>query len=244
MTFRIIKIATLSLLLLAATACQKAADDRPLDYSVQVIPDIAMVLQGHEDLIAAMDSIEQLFFGDQPPKLYTIDTTEGRLDTITGFFGMLDFLGFLPSTPEHINLNPPNGGEYHFRFYDQHRGIAKFDYENTRPNANPNLPSTTSYTHVTDSVFIMGYSNYFTAYFTLKKEMKGYENNGTALAVILSGKVQEDGIHDMYYGYKIIAYDNSPLPQYSHINDIYLYKKDFMPFVAWEPEQTNNDEPE
>ena len=243
MISRISKIVILSLLLLATVSCQKQEEVEPLDYSVQVIPDIASILQGHEDLISAMDSLGQLFFGDQPPKLYTVDTTEGKNDTLQWFSGTLVYEGFIPSISEHQDYNQPNGGECHFRFYDQHRGIAKYDYENTRPNSNPYLPPTTSYTHVTDSVFIMGHGDYFTAFFTLKQEMKDVPGRGTTLAVILAGKVQRDGIHDFYYGYKIIGYDNSPLPQYSHIDDIYLYKKDVMPFAQWESEQTNDNNP-
>lgn len=243
MASRISKIVILSLLFLAATSCQKLKEFEPLDYSVQVIPDIASILKGHENLVSTMDSIGQLYFGDQPPMLYIIDTTNGKSDTIRWFSGTLEFKGFIPSSPEHQDYNQPNGGEYHFKFYDQHRGVAKFDYENVRPNSNPYLPPTTSYTHVTDSVFIMGHGSHFTAYFTLKQEMKDVPDRGTTLAVILSGEVQGNGIRDFHYGYKIIGYDNSPLPQYSHIDDIYLYEKDFMPFVDWEPEQTNGNNP-
>lgn len=222
MAFSKFKILTLFVIALSVFSCKpENTDDQPLDYTIQVIPDIAEILSGHEDLISVMDERGKLHFGDQPPTLSSFHHSQ------------MDNWGFVPSVPEHQDPHMPNGGEWYFRFDDQHRGIAKGDYKSIRPSSIPNQ-SLVYYAH-SDQVYIMGDGSLFTAYFIVKQELENVENAGTLQAVILSGEVQADGIHDCCLALKIVEYDNPPLPLYSHINDIFLYRKDFMPFLDWQP---------
>ena len=63
-------------MIFAAISCQKD-NVEPLDYSVQVIPDIANIFKDHYDLITAMNDFDQLHFGDNPPKLTPLTPLTG-----------------------------------------------------------------------------------------------------------------------------------------------------------------------
>lgn len=253
MISRILKIASFSFLILMAISCQKEDHVEPLDYSVQVIPDIANIFKDHYDLITAMNDFDQLHFGDNPPKLYTIDTTDGRKDTLGFCSSHLELKKYIKSDPTTAFPAPTIiFYTYQFLIKEQHKGISSMHFRSPKLDEGPeNHFIETATCH--DSVFIMGEKPYFTAYYfqdiQTDKVIYGnvFPDPKPKQAVILSGKVTEEGIEDFYIGIKISGYANLAAggftPGFSGLNigDIEVYYKDFMPFTYWTPDQTNND---
>ena len=255
MTLRTSKIIILSLLFLAVVSCQKKEDVEPLDYSVQVIPDIATVLHDHYDLISTMNELGQLHFGDTPPQLSKLiaDTTGQQQDTLLGFCGdHLKSEKYIPSDPN----NPYTQGMFvnisknQFLFFDQHKGISSLYFRSPKLDSGPDMHFIEKAT-CHDSIFIMGTDSLFTAYYfqDLKRDIVNMPNSNPDLivkqAVILSGKVTDNGIKDLYFGIKVYGYSNTlnftPGTSGFNIGDIVVYYKDFMPFTYWDPNQYNSD---
>ena len=239
-------------MIFAAVSCQKKDDVEPLDYSVQVIPDIATILHEHYDLINVMDSLGQLHFGDNPPRLYTVDTTDGHQDTLGFCHNRLKLLKYLKKAPSS-QFKPSDTilSTYQFLFCNQHKGISSLYFRNKSYDNGPNNHYIESASRH-DSVFIMGAGAYFTAYYfqNLKKDLVTngitFDDPGAEQAIILSGQVAKDGIKDFYIGFKLCNYSNANLnftPGFSafNIGDVVVYYKAFMPFTYWKPDQTNND---
>lgn len=239
---------------MAAISCQKQNDMEPLDYSVQTIPDIGIIFHNHYDLINVMDSMGQLHFGDNPPKLYTIDTTDGHHDTL-GFSGKnLICKIYIPSNP---NLQFANGHSdplwpNQYLFSNQHKGVSSILYKSPKFDLGPdNHYIETASRH--DSVFIMGKDPFFTVYYYQDIRVNRVENGHIKpdpkprQAVILSGEVTNDGIKDIYIGIKYYDYANAEDADFKpgkngfNINDIVVYYKDLMPFTYWDPNQTYDD---
>lgn len=251
-------------MLLCTTSCTKPIDgalNEPLDYALQVIPDIHEVMP--RDLVKAMTAIPDtvggqpvthnaLHFGDNPPSLVFMDN-----DTLLGF--MKDFFlqkVYIPvdSTCAYASTfypNKPLQSINCFLFHDQHRGVAKYDFKENYIKINEG-PNNYAYetAHLTDSVFIMGEGNDFTAYYTQKRSFVASPNNqnpnymNPSEYVILSGTVTATGIKNLFFGKKIKNYDN-PDPilignRYPNINDILIYYKDFVPFAYWDPNHHYN----
>lgn len=227
-----------------AIGCQKPSPEpntnAPLDYALQVIPDIHKVMP--IDLVMAMDSMNALHFGDNPPKLY--------LDSVKGFRKKdTEIIYYLPSDTT-IVFDVSVGDIKHysdcFRFYDQHKGVADLDYRCEYTDNGPN-DFMFEVSSATDSVFIMGENGFFTAYYKQirhKKKSAMYSavvDYGSHEAVILSGKVTSNGIQNLFYGIKILGYDD---PSDAgdlclNIGDIVIYYQNFSPFEEWDPEQYN-----
>lgn len=252
MISRILKIASLSFLIFAAISCQKD-NVEPLDYSVQVIPDIATIFKEHYDLIEAMYDLDQLHFGDNPPKLYAVDTTNGHQDTLGFCSSHLSLKTFIKSDSTSTFPAPTViFYTYQFLINDQHKGVSSLYFRSPKLEEGPENHFIETATCL-DSVFIMGEKPYFTAYYyqDIKTDKVIYGSTfpdpGPKQAVILSGKITDNGIEDFYIGVKICGFSNLEgsgfTPGFSGLNigDIEVYYKDFMPFTYWNPNQTNND---
>lgn len=235
----------------ALYSCQKdnvePTTNQPLDYALQVIPDIHEVMP--MDLIKEMNNLGALHFGDNPPKVFKTTATG---DTILGFSArVMEVVHYIQSdTTKLYVLDSGTIRPYtnYFRFHDQHRGIAKYDFKCGYIDSGPdNYICETA--HVFDSVFIMGSGNMFTAYLTQKRTKEHSSNYnpdkpGEREAVILSGEVTSSGIKNFYFGMKIKSYDNPADAgiNYPNINDIAIFKssENILPFSYWDPYQYNN----
>ena len=242
-----------------------------LDYAIQSIPSIEEVIPA--DLIAIMGP--HIHFGDNPPTLYKMNA-----DTILGFHKknpiLLDYYAvdsaapfcrnYFPHNPDHPELvtilpTEKDVSDY-FYFHDQHRCIAQVDYkcvyvDTLLPIGNPPIDHVElryyDIVHTSDSVFIMGNSDYFTAYFRQHRHEQEYYLSpnastynisfpqaviyGSHEAVIVSGKITDNGVEDFYFAIKFIGYDDDSGAgiRVANIGDIIVYHHDFLPFSYWNP---------
>lgn len=226
-------------------SCQKEDDtpatSEPLDYALQVIPDIHEVMPA--DLLEAIGE-ENLHFGDNPPRL------------------LIDSLGFIkkPAIIQNyiqadtnsvytLRIGEPKFYTFCFRFTDQHRGIAKYDYKCQYIDTiygGVMHEYYIEYANVQDSVFIMGDAPYFTAYFHQNRQKESsvptIVDYGAHEATILTGEVTDTGIKNFYYGMKITGYDNPAGAGIDCLNigDIVIFYIDFLPFRYWDPSHHYN----
>ena len=248
-----------------------------IDYALQVIPDIHKWAEEINaiDLVEAMNSIpatidghettiSALHFGDNPPVLSKIQdgsllgfVTQGKVVGVnpppqnTPKIAYMQSKKYIPCGPSFPSVEEGNYDIrcYHFRFHDQHRGIAQCDYKSVYIDEGPDN-YLYEIAHTTDPVFIMGEGDAFTAYYyiTTTKKMSTFfssitTDNGPHMAVILSGKVSDNGIYDVYYGYKVLSYDNPPAsdpnlpPMVANVNDIIVLSPliETIPFSYWDP---------
>lgn len=232
-------------ILLSAFACKK--DDKPsqepIDYTVQTIPDIHALFEDHADLINAMDTL--LHFGDNPPQLtkLIVDTSDKHLDTLLGFCNDSLVLKKYYQIDTTAIYRPPElvRGTYQFLFDNQHRGVASLNFRSINYDNGPDDHYIESASRQ-DSVFIMGEKPFFTIYFfqKLKKDLvvPGYhpQDVGAKQAFIISGEVTDNGIKDLYIGFKVYGYDIPTSAGIGGLNigDIIVYYRDFMPFTYWD----------
>lgn len=232
------------LAMLGTTSCQKpdVHSNQPLDYALQVIPDIHEVMP--MDFLETMSSLNALHFGDNPPALQIDSLGFVKRDALVKEFIKAD------STSEY-NLIVGEIKKYtnYFLFHDQHRGVAKYDYKCVNLDTvygGVSHQYYIEYADVTDSVFIMGNKPFFTAYFTQKRHKESnlptITDYGSHEYVILSGEVTSTGVKNLYYGLKIKGYDNPADAGYAclNINDIVVFYIDFLPFRYWDPSQHYN----
>lgn len=215
------------------TSCTKADDDayQPIDYAIQTVTSIDRVIPAK--LIAAMGPY--LNFGDMPPKIDTcFFAPRFHLDTI------------IKNDTNTVYNKPPQWFSYRFtwKFVDQHRcAIDSLLFEKKY------LENYIYDNGLSDTVFVMGNSNYFTAYYQQNVEYiatipTNYPSNLIRReSVIVTGKVITDssdqhritGITDFRMGFLIESY----IDKYTHqvlthnsdtigvevpgINDILLY---------------------
>lgn len=217
---------------------------------VQAIPDIHEIFKDHVDLIEVMDTL--LHFGDTPPKLskLIVDASEHHKDTLLGFCNnYLDRKKYIKKRPETI-FSPSDTiyGTYQFLFDNQHRGVSSLRFRCTNHDEGPNNHFYED-AKLNDSVFIMGTDPWFTVYYYQNRKkhlvVNGFVPNdpGAKEAVILSGKVTENGVRDFYIGIKVYDYDDPSVAGMGgfDIGDIVVYHKDFLPFTYWDtiPKYTN-----
>lgn len=241
-----------------------------LDYAIQSIPSIDEVMPA--DLIAVMGP--HLHFGDNPPYLY-----KTNVDSILGFAQkrptLLDYYAvdstaffcrnYFPNNPDHPELvtilpTVKDNSDF-FLFHDQHRCIAQVDYKCLYVDTIfPIIDVELRYwdiVHTSDSVYIMGDSDYFTAYFHQHRHEQEYYLSpnasaynisiphpvlyGSHEAVIVSGKLTDNGVEDLYFAIKFVGYDDPSGAgvRCANIGDIIVYHHDFLPFTYWNP-NTNN----
>ncbi len=223
-----------------------------LDYALQVIPEIHKVMP--LDLLYYMDSIPKavsnpdgsndtiiisaLHFGDNPPLLFK-DTLGVSGSPITA----LEHIKSDPFSSHSITVNEPTPYTDYFHFYDQHRGVVKYDYKKVYLDQSAgNMHNYyIEYANVTDSVFVMGEAPYFTVYLTQRRHKESsiptIVDYGSYEYLIISGEVTSTGFKDLYYGMKIKKYENPADAgiQCFNIDDIIIYHIDFLPFTYWDP---------
>lgn len=230
--------------LLCSTSCTKPIDgaqNRPLDYALQVIPDIHEVMP--HDLLEAV-GVEKLHFGDNPPKLSLDSLGFARKPAV-----IYDYIKYDSTTSYSLIVGEPKFYTFFFKFSDQHRGIAKYDFKCQYIDSiygGVDHQYYIEYAHVEDSVFIMGDAPYFTAYFNQNRikesSISTIVDYGSHEATILTGEVTPTGIKDLYYAMKITGYDN-PVDagdRCLNINDIVIFYIEFLPFRYWDPTQHYN----
>ena len=234
-----------------------------LDYSIQSIPSIDKIIP--PELIAIMGP--HLHFGDNPPLLYkmSVDSILGfyaKNPTLLDYYAVDSTAEFCrsyfvvdPITGQNTLPTEKSNWDF-FLFHDQHRGIAQFDYKclyvDTTYHIN-NLDINLrlwDLTHSNDSVFIMGNGENFTAYFNQYRIEREYyctpnpyitipqpTNPGSHEAVILSGKITDNSVKDLYFGIQFKSYDdpNNAGIAYANIGDIIVYHYDSIPFSYWNP---------
>ena len=176
-----------------------------LDYALQVIPPIDSIIP--PELIKAMGNY--LYFGDTPPKIdfcFTIPQGHLFMDTIIRPNPTEQYGSGSISNPINLQYNT-------FIFERQHRCVAESHYYE-RCNWEDGTNSFYYYANVSDSIFIMGHDNCFTAYFHQTwrawKNIAGlpYLDNLTRReSVILSGKIYEGGIKEFHWGMHVDSYD-------------------------------------
>lgn len=234
-----------------------------LDYPIQSIPSIDAVMPA--DLIAVMGS--HLHFGDNPPVLYrmNVDSVVGfyaKNPTLLDYYAVDSSAAFCSwcfvVDPVTGTNSLPAVKDYwdFFRFHDQHRGIAQVDYKCLYMDETYNISGEEINIRVfdractTDSVFIMGSGSEFTAYFPQFRDRvisipenspipvpQNYPNPGSHEAMIMSGRITDTGVRDVYFAIKFLAYDNPGGAGYSfaNIGDIIVFHYDFIPFAYWNP---------
>lgn len=262
--------AIVACMLLFATSCHKIEDlnltpeeldsinAHSIDYALQVIPDIHEVIP--IGLLKAMDAIvpidttinghdtiiykSALHFGDNPPvwfKKLGIDTLGfAAREMVVAYYYQSD-----TTKPYILDSGTIRKYTNYFRFYDQHRGIAKYDFKCSYIDMGPN-DYICETSHVFDSVFIMGSGDKFTAYLTQKRTKEHSaiydpDKPGEREAVIISGELTSSGIKNFYFAMEIIGYDNptDAGERYPNIHDIIIFKSpdDNLPFTSWDPYQ-------
>lgn len=232
---------------LAFTACKKeppaGTGSQPLDYALQVIPDIHEVMP--KDLIIAMGS-DHLFFGDNPPAITTPFYNANDKVRLTDFVHNTDYNPNSPySKPDSMEYDH----RYTFAFSGQHRGVLEnfsfvrdFRFENDPVYGGAYYHE---YSNVEKEIFVMGNAPYFTAYFkhVIKREtnspsiasyMDDYEIERTE-SVILSGKVTPNGIEQVRFGSRVEGYSytspNQGVRGLPEIHDMFIYDiLETMPF--------------
>lgn len=217
-----------------------------LDYALQVIPEIHKIIP--DSLIKAMNLFGKLYFGDNPPRL--TDTAKFDHDTILGFYAPMMTIIYHKLADEnqeyHLDSGTIRQYKNYFQFYDQHRGIAKANFKcNYIDTGESNYIFETA--HINDSVFIMGQAPFFTAYFYQKRTKEhslNYdpEDPGEYEAVIMSGEVTNTGVKNFYFAIQILEYNHPEYAgvRYPNLNDIIIFKHDFLPYVNWYPYLYNN----
>lgn len=226
---------------LVAPSCQKEDDtpatNQPLNYALQVIPDIHEVIP--LNLVQIMDSIGALHFGDNPPQLQIDSLGFAKKPAI-----IYDFIKADTSTLYSLSIGEPKFYNFFFKFSDQHRGIAKYDFKCQYIDSvyyGVYHEYYIEYAKVEDFVFIMGDGAYFTAYFHQNRQKESSSPTivdfGAHEASILSGQVTSTGIKDFYYGMTVTSYDNpaGAGTDCLNINDIVIFYMDFLPFKYWDP---------
>ncbi len=226
---------------LATAACHKPEDvptaNQPLDYALQIIPDIHEVMP--TDLILAMGT-DNLHFGDNPPVIPMPFYKDSLY--LTQFIHNVD----IDTSSTYYKDPSYYTNRFTFAFLGQHRGV--FDtMEYVRDYRYESLLDGTyfhEYANETKDIFIMGQAPYFTAYF---KEVVKREVGDAAMAnhitdytiemtqsTIISGKMTANGIEQFRMGVRIEGYNYTSASQGTslpELHDMFIYDAfGIMPF--------------
>lgn len=178
------------------SSCLKEGNETILVNDPQYIPFITEYLPN--DLLDLFGE-RNVHFGDQPP---IID---------------LEF----QSTHEFVttNLHPPYAPipgqltpvKHYHKFLQQYLQIAHYF----------SMTSEESHCRLISPVYVSGSGNDFTAYYYEAPQTDGAPEH----AVIMSGTVEESGIRNFMYGYKIMKYNDSIVPPTVYpVNSVFIFK--------------------
>ena len=186
----------IALALLALPSCLKEGDKTILVNDPQDIPFITEYLP--EDLLDLFGE-ENVFFGDQPP---IVDME---------FKSMHQYVA--------TNLQPPYAPQpgqlspivHYHKINQQYLQIAEYI----------SMTSEENYCKVISPVYMTGHGNDFTVYYHEVPQTDGHPEH----AVLLSGTLTTHGIRNLMYGYKILRYNDSIVPQTVYpANSIFIFK--------------------
>ena len=184
------------LVCLAMASCLKEGDKTILVNDPQDIPFITDYLP--EDLLNLFGE-ENVFFGDQPPK---IDMEFKSLHQYVATNLQPPF------APQSGQLSPIT--HYH-KINQQYLQIA--DYIS--------MTSEENYCKVISPVYLTGRGNDFTVYYHEAPQTDGHPEH----AVLFSGTLTHTGVRNLRYGYKILKYNDSIVPQTVYpANSIFIFK--------------------
>ena len=185
-----------TLLCLTMLSCLKESDKTILVNDPQIIPFITEYLP--EDLLNLFGE-ENVYFGDQPP---VVDME---------FKSMHQYAATNlqpPFAPQVGQLSPIT--HYH-KINQQYLQIA--DYIS--------MTSEETYCKVISPVYLTGRGNDFTVYYHETPQTDGHPEH----AVLFSGTVTNNGVKNLRYGYKILKYNDSIVPQTVYpANSIFIFK--------------------
>lgn len=185
-----------TLLCLTMSSCLKEGDKTILVNDPQIIPFITEYLP--EDLLNLFGE-ENVYFGDQPP---VVDME---------FKSMHQYAATNlqpPFAPQVGQLSPIT--HYH-KINQQYLQIA--DYIS--------MTSEETYCKVISPVYMTGRGNDFTVYYHEAPQMDGHPEH----AVLFSGTLTNNGVKNLRYGYKILKYNDSIVPQTVYpANSIFVFK--------------------
>lgn len=184
------------LLCFATTSCLKEGDKTILVNDPQDIPFITEYLP--EDLLNLFGE-ENVYFGDQPP---VVDME---------FKSMHQYVATNlqpPFAPQVGQLSPIT--HYH-KINQQYLQIA--DYIS--------MTSEETYCKVVSPVYLTGRGNDFTVYYHESPQTEGHPEH----AVLFSGTLTHSGVRNLRYGYKILKYNDSIVPQTVYpANSIFIFR--------------------
>ena len=178
------------------SSCLKEGDKTILVNDPQDIPFITEYLP--EDLLNLFGE-ENVFFGDQPP---VVDMEFKSLHQYAATNLQPPF------APQVGQLSPIT--HYH-KINQQYLQIA--DYLS--------MTSEETYCKVISPVYLTGRGNDFTVYYHEAPQTEGHPEH----AVLFSGTLTNNGVRNFRYGYKILKYNDSIVPQTVYpANSIFIFK--------------------
>lgn len=181
---------------LSLSSCLKEGDKTILVNDPQDIPFITDYLP--EDLLNLFGE-ENVFFGDQPPKV------DMEFESLHQYVATNLQPPFAPQSGQ---LSPIT--HYH-KINQQYLQIA--DYFS--------MTSEETYCKVISPVYLTGRGNDFTVYYHETPQTDGHPEH----AVLFSGTVTNNGVKNLRYGYKILKYNDSIVPQTVYpANSIFIFK--------------------
>jgi len=181
---------------LSLSSCLKEGDKTILVNDPQDIPFITDYLP--EDLLNLFGE-ENVFFGDQPPKV------DMEFESLHQYVATNLQPPFAPQSGQ---LSPIT--HYH-KINQQYLQIA--DYIS--------MTSEETYCKVISPVYLTGRGNDFTVYYHETPQTDGHPEH----AVLFSGTVTNNGVKNLRYGYKILKYNDSIVPQTVYpANSIFIFK--------------------
>ena len=181
---------------LAMTSCLKESDKTILVNDPQDIPFITEYLP--EDLLN-MFGEENVYFGDQPP---VVDME---------FKSMHLYVATNLQPPFAPQTGQPSPITHYHKINQQYLQIA--DYIS--------MTSEETYCKVISPVYLTGRGDDFTVYYHEAPQTDGHPEH----AVLLSGTLTHSGVRNLRYGYKILKYNDSIVPQTVYpANSIFIFK--------------------
>lgn len=186
----------LMMVMLTMSSCLKEGDTTVLVSDPQEIPLITDYLP--EDLLNLFGE-ENVHFGDQPP-LVDMEFKSQHKYVATNMQ--------TPYAPQVGDLSPIT---YYHKLCRQY--LQKADYISMNSEENR--------CKLISPVYMTGRGNDFTAYFYEAPQTEGSPEH----AVLLSGTLTHDGIKNFIYGYKILKYNDSIVPQTAYpVNSVFILK--------------------
>lgn len=229
----------IALLLLAFfPSCREEDDSKPINYAVQVLPDINSFVP--TELLEAFGE-GNLHYGDTPPFFgdyfpYDHAGTCFSCDSLhlSKFVHNTDID---PNSEFNMEDSTWVATPYYYMIQNQHRGIAEhYNYERVcrDEQLGPTHRYLSEYASEDDYIFIMGEGAYFTIYLKQQRKYQAINLNIPVKDLVvgefmlISGKVTRSGVEDFHMATRIEDYSQSSpligsadgLPQ---VHDIFVY---------------------